>query len=183
MEVRESIEKKKAGGANCFTKTENELVEDQSKKVAEIRHKVEGSIFNLRHGFRLIKCLIRVQEVTDDPIADYFAIRFWLAKELLPEYNRFGMIIPELIEQKNPWKQRVALANALYQLAPHWNKVEILPLFSSLIEQSLRDKHKEVQTTALLLGQLAQHLDANDSQLIEVIECLVKALKTPSESV
>ncbi|CAH7676222.1 hypothetical protein PPACK8108_LOCUS11334 [Phakopsora pachyrhizi] len=73
MEVRESIEKKKAGGAKCFTKTEKELVEDQSKKEAEIRRKVEGSIFNLCHGFRLIKCLIRAQEVTDDPIADYFA--------------------------------------------------------------------------------------------------------------
>ncbi|CAH7689389.1 hypothetical protein PPACK8108_LOCUS24462 [Phakopsora pachyrhizi] len=219
MEVRESIEKKKAGGAKFFTKTEKELVEDQSKKEAEIRSKVEGSVFNLRHGFRLIKCLIRAQEVTDDHIADYFAIRFWLAKELLPEYNRFGMIISESIEQEDPWKQQIALANALYQLAPHWNKSEILPLFSFLVEQSLRDRHEEVQTSmlgarnaaidlhglvhleklisvfqltllksstlsetkdyvteaaALLLGQLAQHLDANDSWLIEVIEHLSK---------
>ncbi|KAI8461658.1 hypothetical protein BY996DRAFT_6408497 [Phakopsora pachyrhizi] len=208
MEVRESIEKNKAGGANFFTKTEKELVEDQSKKEAEIRRKVDGSVFNLHHVFRLIKCLIRAQEVTDDPIVDYFAIRFWLAKELLPEYNCFGIIIQELIEREDPWKQQVALANALYQLAPYWNKAEILPLFSFLIEQSLRDRHKEVQTSmlaagnaainlyglvhleklisvfqltllksstlsetkdyvmeaaALLLGQLAQHLDSNDS--------------------
>ncbi|CAH7688084.1 armadillo-type protein, partial [Phakopsora pachyrhizi] len=520
MEVRESIEKKKAGGAKIFTKTEKELVEDQSKKEAEIRRKVEGSVFNLRHGFRLIKCLIRAREVTDDPIADYFAsiverclralqteasslvkeegfsafsslasltieklaslrlpltlcilrglntkvvpgemaieslkdlvtrilykvrslaeqqaidqktfsyiapllsqvirkrgigldssqveevveqialvvdimsfsaaeaakvhdlrskliedclsviggypqlikaattglisigsalapdasdadIRvllsgflhpeaqaryaalqaaqpldmtdiewsselwtichdedernaslasdLWvengfaippdclkslllllehhaplirksaakslprvvqqhpqltkaalneiseryqvLAKELLPEYDRFGMIIPESIEREDPWKHRVALANALYQLAPHWSEAEILPLFSFLVEQSLRDRHEEVRTSmlaagnaaidlhgsvhleklisvfqltllksstlsetddyvteaaALLLGRLAQHLDANDSRLIEVIERLIEALKTPSESV
>ncbi|CAH7670730.1 hypothetical protein PPACK8108_LOCUS5457 [Phakopsora pachyrhizi] len=74
------------------------------------------------------------------------------AKELLLEYNRFGMIIPESIEQEDPWKQRVALANALYQLALHWNKAEILPLFSFLVEQSLRDRHKEVQTSMLAVS-------------------------------
>ncbi|KAI8455172.1 hypothetical protein BY996DRAFT_1863373 [Phakopsora pachyrhizi] len=51
------------------------------------------------------------------------------------------MIIPESIEREDPWKQQVALANSLYQLAPHWNKAEILPLFSFLVEQSLRDRH------------------------------------------
>ncbi|KAI8451783.1 hypothetical protein BY996DRAFT_8526466 [Phakopsora pachyrhizi] len=44
MEVRESSEKKKAGGANFFTHTEKELVEDQSKKEEEIRRKSLASL-------------------------------------------------------------------------------------------------------------------------------------------
>ncbi|CAH7681040.1 hypothetical protein BY996DRAFT_6411013 [Phakopsora pachyrhizi] len=88
----------------------------------------------------------------------YAALQAAQAKELLLEYNRFGMIIPESIEQEEPWKQQVALANALYQLALHWNKAEILPLFSFLIEQSLRDRHKELRTSMLAAGNSAINL-------------------------
>ncbi|WWD10197.1 hypothetical protein V865_008331 [Kwoniella europaea PYCC6329] len=72
------------------------------------------------------------------------------AKLLVPEYDRFGMVIPETVNRPDPWEARVAIATALEKLAPLLSTTLISPIFDFLIKQEpLGDRHSEVRRTML----------------------------------
>ncbi|WVF72242.1 hypothetical protein IAT40_007054 [Kwoniella sp. CBS 6097] len=72
------------------------------------------------------------------------------SKLLVPEYDRFGMIIPETVNRPDPWDARVAIATALEKLAPLLSTTFIAPIFEFLInKEALGDRHSEVRRTML----------------------------------
>ncbi|KAH9815238.1 armadillo-type protein [Melampsora americana] len=80
----------------------------------------------------------------------------FLARELVPEYDQFGMIIPESLDRQDPWPVRVAQADALCALAPLWTTQDIIPLFDFLVvKQSLGDRSEAVRTRMLAAGNAA----------------------------
>ncbi|WWC61174.1 uncharacterized protein I303_103754 [Kwoniella dejecticola CBS 10117] len=72
------------------------------------------------------------------------------AKLLVPEYDRFGMVILETVNRQDPWEARVAIATALERLAPLLSTSMISPIFEFLInEEPLGDRHSEVRRSML----------------------------------
>ncbi|WWC90100.1 uncharacterized protein L201_005033 [Kwoniella dendrophila CBS 6074] len=71
-------------------------------------------------------------------------------KLLVPEYDRFGMVIPETVNRSDPWEARVAIATALEKLAPLLSTASISPIFEFLINnEPLGDRHSEVRRSML----------------------------------
>lgn len=72
------------------------------------------------------------------------------AQELVPEYDRFGMVIQESLDREDPWRSRVALADALRHLTPYFTESDMSPLFDLMIEkQSLGDRSEDVRSNML----------------------------------
>ncbi|KAK8869849.1 hypothetical protein IAR55_000417 [Kwoniella newhampshirensis] len=72
------------------------------------------------------------------------------AKLLVPEYDRFGMVIPETVNRPDPWDARVAIALALEKMAPLLSASMVAPIFDFLInKESLGDCHSEVRRAML----------------------------------
>ncbi|WVQ78033.1 hypothetical protein IAT38_000114 [Cryptococcus sp. DSM 104549] len=72
------------------------------------------------------------------------------AKPLVPEYDQFGMIIPETVNRPDPWEARVAIATALEKTAPLLSEDMIAPIFDFLIKQEvLGDRHSAVRSAML----------------------------------
>ncbi|KAJ3031271.1 translational activator of GCN4 [Rhizophlyctis rosea] len=147
-----------------------------------------------------------------------------------PEYDDYGMVIPESLDKPDPWEARAGIASALQSCVVVLTDLDPLrSLFHFLIEgEALGDRNDHVQKAMLdaglaainangkmyvkdlltvfdtylsrpakatgthdtireacviLLGTLAQHLDASDKMIPEVIGKLIETLKTPSEPV
>ncbi|WVR05268.1 hypothetical protein IAU60_002280 [Kwoniella sp. DSM 27419] len=72
------------------------------------------------------------------------------SKLLVPEYDRFGMVIPETVNRSDPWEARVAIAITLEKIAPFVTTALISPIFDFLInKEPLGDRHSEVRRTML----------------------------------
>ena len=72
------------------------------------------------------------------------------AKILVPEYDRFGMIIPETVNRPDPFECRVAIASTLERMSPQTPKHLIAPLFDFFINrEALGDRHAEVRKAML----------------------------------
>jgi hypothetical protein len=77
------------------------------------------------------------------------------ARELVPEYDKFGMIIPESLDRNDPWQHRLAQAQAFCLLAPSWEQDDILPLFDFLVAQkALGDRNEDIRTRMLAVSYL-----------------------------
>ncbi|KAI9344272.1 armadillo-type protein [Obelidium mucronatum] len=149
----------------------------------------------------------------------------------VPEYDDFGIVIPESLDKKDEWPARSGIALALQACASVLdNEVLLNSLFDFLINQeALGDREESVrlqmleagiaavntdtgkslvnsllktftsylsqpagtsethdlirESAVILLGTVAQHLDASDRKIPEVMDRLVETLKTPSEVV
>ena len=76
-----------------------------------------------------------------------------MAKPLEPEYDRFGMVIPESVNRADPFEARVAVAMALSQLTPSITQDLIVPIFEFLIVKgALGDRHSAVRKGLLDAG-------------------------------
>ena len=81
------------------------------------------------------------------------------AKELLPQYDKFGMLIEESLDIEDPWRTRKALATTLRLLSPFFSPVDVKTFFDLLItgeglgdrSQSVRSEMLEVSRTCTLL--------------------------------
>lgn len=71
LELRASIEQKKAGGTKVLSKAEKLLVENQVLKEAETRGRVSTSVIHLRHAFRLVHCLMDARKGAENTLVDY----------------------------------------------------------------------------------------------------------------
>jgi hypothetical protein len=72
------------------------------------------------------------------------------ARELVPEYDEFGMLIEASLHQEDPWRERVAIAEAFSHLAPLLESGEVMSFFRLLIDQqALGDKSEVVRLKML----------------------------------
>ncbi|KAI8827337.1 armadillo-type protein [Chytriomyces cf. hyalinus JEL632] len=149
----------------------------------------------------------------------------------MPEYDDFGIVIPESLDKKDEWPARSGIALALQSCASVMKSENILNiLFDFLIKnEALGDREESVrlemleagiaavntdtckslvnpllktfteypaqpagsskthdlirESAVILLGTVAQHVDASDKKIPEVVDRLVETLKTPSEVV
>jgi hypothetical protein len=70
------------------------------------------------------------------------------ARELVPEYDEFG--IEASLHQEDPWRERVAIAEAFSHLAPLLESGEVMSFFRLLIDQqALGDKSEVVRLKML----------------------------------
>ncbi|KAJ3828802.1 translational activator GCN1 [Lentinula raphanica] len=89
-------------------------------------------------------------------LKDYYRDK---AKILAPEYDQFGMVIAESLEQSDPWQARLAVSHAFQQLAPLFVEAEVLPFFHFLIQdEALGDRTPEVRRSMLTSGTIAVDL-------------------------
>ncbi|KAI9203244.1 armadillo-type protein [Polychytrium aggregatum] len=147
-----------------------------------------------------------------------------------PEYDEYGMIIPESLNKEDEWGARAGIASALKACAPVLVELDVLKaMLRFLIEgEALGDRHEDVrqamldagltavnttgkdhvrdllevfesyldkpavpnevhdrirESVVILLGTLAQHLDASDPIIPVVVDKLIETLRTPSEMV
>ncbi|KAJ3745026.1 armadillo-type protein [Lentinula detonsa] len=85
-------------------------------------------------------------------LKDYYRDK---AKILAPEYDQYGMVIAESLEQSDPWQARVAVSRAFQLLAPLFTEVEVLPFFDFLIhDEALGDRTPEVRRSMLTAGTI-----------------------------
>jgi hypothetical protein len=72
------------------------------------------------------------------------------ARERLPEYDRFGMLIEASLHQEDPWQARSAHAEALQHLAPFYESEQVEQLFQLLVaDQALGDRSEQVRSKML----------------------------------
>lgn len=72
------------------------------------------------------------------------------AKELLPQYDQFGMIIEESLLAEDPWRNRKAIATALRLMSVHFTTADVDTFFQLLIgEEALGDRSQSVRTEML----------------------------------
>ncbi|KAI9261620.1 armadillo-type protein [Phascolomyces articulosus] len=75
------------------------------------------------------------------------------AKSLDPEYDRFGMVIPETVNRKDPWESRVGLALTLKEAAPYVGLENVPRLCTFLIQnEALGDRNETVRKQMLEAG-------------------------------
>nr|ODN81184.1 50S small subunit ribosomal protein L19 [Cryptococcus depauperatus CBS 7841] len=72
------------------------------------------------------------------------------AKLLVPEYDQFGMVLPETVNRPDPWESRVAIALGLEHIAPLLTTSMIAPIYDFFIKQeTLGDRHSAVRGAML----------------------------------
>jgi HEAT repeat protein len=95
------------------------------------------------------------------------------ARVLAPEFDKFGMVIPESLDRQDPSHIRVAVARSLQALSPLMAKAHVLALFDFLvIEEALGDRASEVRQALLAAGVAVvdAHGDKVVSELIARFE-------------
>lgn len=76
------------------------------------------------------------------------------AKEKMPEYDQFGMLVEESLHQQDPWEERVAIAETFGHLAPLLQSSEVNTFFRLLInDQGLGDRSEAVRGKMLEVSQ------------------------------
>ncbi|BGP36319.1 translational activator of GCN4 [Rhodotorula kratochvilovae] len=102
------------------------------------------------------------------------------AKELLPEYDRFGMLVEESLSREDPWKARKAIATAFRLLAEQFSPVDVKAFFDLLIEgKALGDRSQAVRSEMLEAAQTAIDLHGKET-LQDLIATFEEYLARPS---
>lgn len=86
------------------------------------------------------------------------------AKELVPEYDRFGMLVEESLSREDPWKARKALATALRLMSPSFSAAEVKTFFDLLIDgKALGDRSQSVRSELLEAAQVVIDLHGKEN--------------------
>jgi HEAT repeat protein len=118
----------------------------------------------------------RVQEALMQIVAEYEE----KSKELMPEYDRFGMLVEESLTREDPWKARKALATSLRLLADLYNPIDVKSFFDLLISgQALGDRSQSVRSEMLEAAQVVIDLHGKET-LQELIVIFEEYLARPS---
>ncbi|KAI3646171.1 hypothetical protein MP228_009099 [Amoeboaphelidium protococcarum] len=93
-----------------------------------------------------------------------------LSKPIKPEFDRFGLVIPESLDKKDPWQSRLCCAQVLLESDLQFQKQHLPQLLEFMIDKpgALGDVQQQVRETMLKVGEnvitnLAQ--DATDAAL------------------
>ncbi|OBZ91073.1 Translational activator gcn1 [Choanephora cucurbitarum] len=91
-----------------------------------------------------------------DTLQAIYAMYKKLAAPLDPEYDEYGMVIPETLDRVDPWEARVGLALTLKALAPLMQLENAANFCKFLInEQALGDRNEQVRRRMLEAGMAA----------------------------
>lgn len=102
------------------------------------------------------------------------------AQELLPEYDRFGMLIEESLAREDPWKARKAIATTLRLLGELFSPVDVNAFFDLLIEgKALGDRSQSVRSEMLEAAQAVIDLHGKET-LQDLIATFEEYLARPS---
>lgn len=72
------------------------------------------------------------------------------SRDITDQFDRFGLLMHASSDQEDPWYARVAQADALTCLAPHWRDEDVERLFDLLInKKALGDKSESVRAKML----------------------------------
>ena len=181
-------------------------------------------------GQGLCKALENYTDLTKDTLIELYKLYEVYSAEQVPDYDAYGLVIPESLNKPDPWPARSGIALALESCVPViTTKDTALDAFQFLINQeALGDRNSTVQqqmlnvglaiinsesnkytkelldlldvylskpaiaskthdtireSTVILMGTLAHHLDSSDPRTLETIDKLIETLTTPSESV
>ncbi|RIB06925.1 armadillo-type protein [Gigaspora rosea] len=107
------------------------------------------------------------------------------AKPILPEYDEFGILIPESLNRKDPWEARVGLALSLGTLAQNLKSIDLKPLFEFLInDEAVGDIHAQVRQKMLEAGLavIDAHGGKNVALLMSVFENYLDKPAEPTET-
>ncbi|KAI0366693.1 ARM repeat-containing protein [Pilatotrama ljubarskyi] len=103
-------------------------------------------------------------------LEDYYRDK---AKVLAPEFDEYGMLIPQSVDRTDPWPARVAIARTFELLAPAFTPEDVVPFFKFLIQdQALGDRHPDVRRGMLNCGTavIDQHGSLRLAELISMFE-------------
>ncbi|PSR76114.1 hypothetical protein PHLCEN_2v8664 [Hermanssonia centrifuga] len=95
------------------------------------------------------------------------------AKILAPEFDEYGMIIPQSVDRADPWPARLAIARAFELMAPTFTPEDLEPFFQFLIQdEALGDRHPDVRRGILNAGNavIDLHGPARLAGLISIFE-------------
>ncbi|KAI5991791.1 armadillo-type protein [Pisolithus marmoratus] len=107
------------------------------------------------------------------------------AKILAPEYDGYGMVIPETLNRPDPWPTRVAIASVFEQLAPVFPDTEVEAFIRFLIkDEALGDRSSEVRRGILQAGTAVvdHHGSARLTGLLTTFEDHLAAPSPASEA-
>jgi len=107
------------------------------------------------------------------------------AQELLPEYDRFGMLIEESLSREDPWKARKAIATTLRLLGALFSPVDVKTFFDLLIEgKALGDRSQSVRSEMLEAAQAVIDLHGKETlqDLIATFEAYLARPSTGDET-
>ncbi|KAI5983714.1 armadillo-type protein [Pisolithus albus] len=107
------------------------------------------------------------------------------AKVLAPEYDEYGMVIPETLDRLDPWPTRVAIASIFEQLAPFFPDTEVEGFIRFLIkDEALGDRSAEVRRGMLQAGTAVvdHHGSARLAGLLTTFEDHLAAPSPASET-
>lgn len=72
------------------------------------------------------------------------------AKELLPQYDQYGMVIEESLNAEDPWRARKAIATTFKLVAPYFSPADVAAFFDILITgEALGDRSQSVRSEML----------------------------------
>ncbi|CEP19550.1 hypothetical protein [Parasitella parasitica] len=92
-------------------------------------------------------------ETVYDTLQAIYARYKQLAAPLDPEYDEYGMVIPETLDRADPWEARVGLALTLKALAPFMQLDNAAGFCKFLInDQALGDRNEQVRKQMLAAG-------------------------------
>ncbi|SCZ89778.1 BZ3500_MvSof-1268-A1-R1_Chr1-3g01573 [Microbotryum saponariae] len=86
----------------------------------------------------------------DETIAQLAAEYRDKAKEIVPQYDQFGMIIEESLTAEDPWKTREALGTTLRLAAPLFEPRHVQSFFDLLIDDSALGDRKQAVRSEML---------------------------------
>ncbi|GAA5801232.1 hypothetical protein HPULCUR_006676 [Helicostylum pulchrum] len=91
-----------------------------------------------------------------DTLQAIYAMYNKLAAPLDPEYDEYGMVIPETLDRQDPWEARVGLALTLKAVAP-FMQLENASKFCNvlIVNQALGDRNEQVRKRMLEAGMAA----------------------------
>ena len=81
------------------------------------------------------------------------------AKELLPVYDQYGMVVEESLNAEDPWRARKAIATTLKLVAPYYTSTDVTTFFDVLIKgEALGDRSQSVRSEMLEVSQVVLSL-------------------------
>ncbi|KAF7728036.1 translational activator of GCN4 [Apophysomyces ossiformis] len=95
-------------------------------------------------------------ETANDTLETIYSLYKEKAASLDPEYDKYGMVIPETLNRKDPWEARSGLALALKASAPYLHLQNAASLCKFLItDEALGDRNEVVRKQMLEAGLAA----------------------------
>lgn len=161
---------------------ENALDVEESYKDQLLTYAVSEETF-IRNAASL--ALADAMKLYPDTISDTLTTLYETYKQkagpLEPEYDQYGMVIPETLNRKDPWESRVGLALVIRAAAPHLGLDHVQSVCSFLIqEEALGDRDENVRKQMLEAGLAIVEAHGNEAvqELLSTFESYLN-MKAP----